>query len=146
MRLVVAIDSPESAKSALEYLTSGRYGKNDEIHLVHVVVPTGFADVTVAGLPDIMGEETRAEQKLLTEMATIIEDKLAVAPSVEVVIGEIAEVIANTCRTVGADEVIAPTHARHGLARLWYGSIADEIIETAPCTVVVLKMPATARR
>jgi nucleotide-binding universal stress UspA family protein len=146
MKLVVAIDTPESAKSALEYLTSGRYGKSDEIHLIHVVVPPGFADVTVAGLPDVVGEEKKEEQELLTAMAEVIKGKLAVTPSVEVVTGETADVIANICRTIGADEVIAPTHARHGLARLWYGSVADEIIETAPCTVVVLKMPAHAGR
>ncbi|HEY9712586.1 MAG TPA: universal stress protein, partial [Chroococcales cyanobacterium] len=59
----------------------------------------------------------------------------------EIINGETADVIADVCKRIDADEALVPSHARHGFSRLWFGSVADDIVHAAPCTVVVLKMP-----
>ena len=141
MKLVVAIDSAESASTALNHIFSSEYGKDLEIHLVHVIVP-GFADVAVPGIPDIIAEEKSTEQSLLNGMTRTLRDKLGAKVTAEILTGETPEVIAAVCKRVEADEAIVPSHVRQGLNRLWFGSVADEIVEAAPCTVVVLKMPS----
>lgn len=140
MKLVVAIDGQESAATALEYIFKGKYDSSTYIYLLHVLVP-GFADAAVAGIPDVVGEERREEQGVLNEMAETIRQKLGAKVVTDILNGEAADVIAEMCKTVGADEAIVPSHARHGFARLWFGSMADEIVDAAPCTVIVLKMP-----
>ena len=140
MKLVVAIDGQQSAKTALEHILGGKYGADAQIHLVHVLVP-GFADVSVAGIPDVAAEERIEEQAVLDEMARTLNQSLGITATSEILSGEIAEVIAAACKRYGADEAIVPSHARHGFSRLWFGSVADDIVDAAPCTVIVLKMP-----
>ena len=79
-------------------------------------------------------------------MARKLKESLNINATAEIFTGEeTAEVIAQACKQFGADEVIVPSHARHGFSRLWFGSVADEIVDAAPCTVVVLKMPQAKR-
>ncbi len=140
MKLVVAIDGEESAKSALDHILKAKYASDTEIHLIHVIVP-GFADVAVEGIPDVVAKERTEEQGILAGMAEALKKSLNINATVEILEGETAAVIARACKQFGADEVIVPSHARHGFSRLWFGSVADEIVDAAPCTTVVLKMP-----
>ncbi|CAN5513348.1 hypothetical protein BH10CYA1_BH10CYA1_53220 [soil metagenome] len=142
MKLVVAIDGQQSATTALEHIFNGKYSADTEIHLIHVIVP-GFADVPVEGIPDVVQEERTEEQGVLDEMARALKEKLSATVTTDIMTGETATVIAEACKKIGADQVIVPSHARHGFSRLWFGSVADDIVDAAPCTVVVLKMPQT---
>lgn len=144
MKIVVAIDGKKSAETALEHILNLKYDAGVEIHLVHVIVP-GFADVHVEGIPDVAAEEREEEQCVLDEMARSLKGKLGASITTEILPGEIADVIASVCKQINADEVVVPSHARHGFSRLWFGSVADEIVDAAPCTVVVLKMPQDAK-
>lgn len=140
MKVVVAIDGQQSADTALEHiLKHGQYGSDTVFHLIHVLVP-GFADVAVEGIPDVVEEERREEQSVLGRIAAQLREKLGATSFAHILQGETAEVIADACRQLDADEAIVPSHARHGFSRLWFGSVADEIVDAAPCTVVVLKM------
>jgi nucleotide-binding universal stress UspA family protein len=140
MILVVAIDGAESAKSAFAHITQEKYDSSTQIHLVHVIVP-GFADVAVEGIPDVVAQERSEEQAVLNQMVRNIKDSLSINATAEIRTGETADVIAKACEEYNADQCIVPSHARHGFSRLWFGSIADEIVDAAPCTVIVLKMP-----
>ena len=140
MKIVVAIDGEDSAQSALAEITAKKYSSDTEIHLVHVLVP-GFANVSTPGLPDTDAIEVAEEKKILEKLAADLKTALNITATAEITRGEVAQVIAEACKQHAADEAIVPSHARHGFSRLWFGSIADEIVDAAPCTVVVLKMP-----
>ncbi len=140
MKLVVAIDGEQSAKSALEYILKEKLPGDTQVHLVHVIVP-GFADAPVEGIPDVVAQEKAEEQTVLEHMVRTLKESLNINATAEILTGETAEVIAQVCKQVDANEVIVPSHARHGFSRLWFGSVADEIVDAAPCTVIVLKMP-----
>lgn len=146
MKLVVAIDGEQSAKSALEHILKEKYSSDTQIHLIHVIVP-GFADSPVEGIPDVVAEEKKEEQQVLDHMARTIKESLNINATAEILTGQTtAEVIAQACKQFDADEVIIPSHARHGFSHLWFGSVADEIVDAAPCTAVVLKMPQDSAR
>ncbi len=140
MKLVVAIDGAQSAETALKHIANAKYGSDTAMHLIHVIVP-GFADVNVEGIPDVGAIERKEEQKVLDDMAEKLKKTLNITATSSIRVGETAEVIAKICKELDADEVIVPSHAHHGFSRLWFGSVADEIVDAAPCTVVVLKMP-----
>jgi nucleotide-binding universal stress UspA family protein len=110
-----------------------------------VIVPQ-FADMPVAGIPDVIAIERESEQKLLSGLAIAIEEKLGRKPSIDILYGETAELVAETCKRYNADEAIVPSHARHGFSRFWFGSVAEDIVDAAPCTVVVLKMHEAQKR
>jgi len=140
MKLVVAVDGEQSAKSALEFILKEQYSGDTEIHLVHVIVP-GFADAPVEGIPDVVLQEKQQEKSVLNKMAHTLKERLNIDATEDMLTGETAEVVAQVCKQVGADQVIVPSHARHGFSRLWFGSVADEIVDAVPCNVLVLKMP-----
>lgn len=58
---------------------------------------------------------------------TVIKD-IAAAPS-----------IIKYCREKEIDLVLMGTHGRRGMARHWLGSIAEEVVRTAPCPVLTLR-------
>lgn len=145
MKIVVAIDGKQSAKTALDHILGLKYEDGVEIHLVHVIVP-GFADAPVAGIPDVVAEERAEEQAVLDDMARVLSERMKARVTSSILTGETADLIARVCKETGADEALVPSHARHGFSRLWFGSVADEIVDAAPCTVVVLKMPQDASR
>lgn len=140
MKLVVAIDGEQCAHSALAHILKEKYPSDTQVYLVHVIVP-GFADAPVEGIPDVVAEERNEENSVLDNMKHLLKESLGIDATANILTGEIAEVLARVCKEVNADEVIVPSHARHGFARLWFGSVAEEIVDSAPCTVVVLKMP-----
>ena len=146
MKLVIAIDGQQSAETAFDHISKEKYDAEAEIHLVHVLVP-GFADAPVEGIPDVVAEERKEELAVLDNLAHSLKEKLQVTVvTTEVLRGEIADVIADACERFSADEVIVPSHARHGFSRIWFGSVADDIVDAAPCTVIVLKMPQKQKK
>jgi len=139
MKIIVAIDGEESAQTALKHILDQKFSSDTEIHLIHVIVP-GFADASVAGIPDVVALERQEEQGVLNKMANTLKESLNITATVDILTGDAADVIAKACKEFGADEAIVSSHGRHGFSRLWFGSVADEIVDAAPCTVVVLKM------
>jgi len=144
MKIVVAVDTEESAKSALDYILKEKYPSDTQIHLIHVIVP-GFAEAHVAGIPDVVEEEETKEKKILGDMVVTIKQSLNIDATAKILTGETATLIAEECKQFGADLVVVPSHARHGFSRLWFGSVADEIADAAPCAVIILKMETSKK-
>ncbi len=144
MKVIVAIDSEQSAKTAVEHIRKRNYQADTEIFLIHVVV-SGFADAPVEGIPDVVAQEWKDEQRLLDEVAETLRSQVGLEVTTEILSGETSDALARRCRTLPADEMIVPSHGRQGFERFWFGSVADDIVDSVPCTVVVLKMPQKSR-
>jgi nucleotide-binding universal stress UspA family protein len=54
-------------------------------------------------------------------------------------IGDPRSQIEQVARRVGADLIVMGTHGRHGLPRLLLGSVAESIVRTAPCPVLLVR-------
>jgi hypothetical protein len=54
-------------------------------------------------------------------------------------VGAPAERIVTLARVVDADLIVLGTHGRHGLERMIMGSVAHEVLQTAPCGVFVIR-------
>jgi nucleotide-binding universal stress UspA family protein len=57
-----------------------------------------------------------------------------------------AQAITSFARDAGVDLVVLASHGRTGLARLVIGSVAEAVVRTAPCPVLVVKPPAVRRK
>jgi nucleotide-binding universal stress UspA family protein len=55
--------------------------------------------------------------------------------------GDPPPVIEEVVRSERCDLVVSGTHGRTGLSHLLMGSVAERIVRTAPCPVLVLKYP-----
>ena len=55
--------------------------------------------------------------------------------------GAAGRVIIDTAVEQGSDLIVMGTHGRSGLSHMVLGSVAEEVVRTAPCPVVTVRMP-----
>lgn len=53
----------------------------------------------------------------------------------------VAAAIAGFARATGVDLIVVGSHGRTGLTRLVVGSVAEAVVRTAPCSVLVVRAP-----
>ncbi len=53
--------------------------------------------------------------------------------------GKAAEKIVELAQEQGADMIVMGTHAREGLDRLFFGSVANEVVKSAKCPVMTIR-------
>jgi nucleotide-binding universal stress UspA family protein len=57
--------------------------------------------------------------------------------------GKAAEVIVQVAKKNHCDLIVLGTHGRKGLARFFYGNVADRVTRSAPCPVLALRSSQT---
>ena len=57
--------------------------------------------------------------------------------------GNAAEVIVQVAKENRCDLIVLGTHGRKGLARFFYGNVADSVTRSAPCPVLALRSSQT---
>ena len=57
--------------------------------------------------------------------------------------GKPAEKIVEIAQELGADMIVMGTHAREGLDRLFFGSVANEVVKSAKCPVMTIRPEKT---
>lgn len=53
--------------------------------------------------------------------------------------GDARDVIDAVAAELGADLIVMGTHGRRGLSRVFLGSVAETVVRTAPCSVLVAR-------
>ena len=53
--------------------------------------------------------------------------------------GRPAEKIVEIAKELGVDMIVMGTHAREGLDRLFFGSVANEVVKSAKCPVMTIR-------
>lgn len=60
--------------------------------------------------------------------------------------GDPAQEIVRMAEETAADLIVMGTHGRSGFGRLLMGSVAEHVVRRAPCPVMTVKAPPTAKR
>jgi nucleotide-binding universal stress UspA family protein len=81
--------------------------------------------------------ETVARENLRAIARKWLEGK--VAYEIKVVPGDPAAAIANAVRELGADAIVMATHGRVGSEHARLGSVAEKVVQSAPCPVITVK-------
>jgi nucleotide-binding universal stress UspA family protein len=139
-RILVAIDSRESAAHALAVASSLATTLSAHIGLVHVIDPKLVGGETGVPAEQMWALLRRDGQGLLDTAAASI----PAHPHPWKFLREGApwKEIIRSAREWRADLIVVGTHGRSGLARLLWGSTAEGVVRHGPCPVVVV--PPTA--
>ena len=70
----------------------------------------------------------------------------ALVGSVEVQTGDPRNVIVADAARWSADLIVMGTHGRRGVARMWLGSVAEQVARVAPCPVLFVRSGTAAAR
>jgi nucleotide-binding universal stress UspA family protein len=139
-RICCAVDFSEPSRLALS--EAARLARDDgaSLTVLHVrEAPRPAPEVLYAPPLAWQDESTPAE---LEEWRTEAE-RIREGPVDSVLLGQpVAPAITAFARETGVDLIVLSSHGRTGLARVVVGSVAEAVVRTAPCPVLVVRAPA----
>jgi len=109
-----------------------------EVRFVHVVEPAPAPAVLGAEPPALDAEIESARRRL----EALIEELAPPRPmtmTVRVLVGRPADQVVELAKSSAAGLVVVGTHGRRGVRRLVMGSVAEEVVRTAPCQVLTVR-------
>ena len=141
-KMVVPTDFSPRADQAVAYAAALATTLGASIHLVHVI-----EDPFVAGgewalyVRDAQEVRERlyadASSRLATMAASL--DKVPSSVTTEIRSGPASDGITNAAAASGADLIVMSTHGRSGLPHRLLGSVAERVVRSANCPVLVVR-------
>jgi nucleotide-binding universal stress UspA family protein len=137
--VVVAFDFGETSKHALTYGANLARAFGGRLHVLHVadVISTSAAQFYPEGPGD---PEAKATELALNQLRDVLaaEGAEGALPAVRVS-PNAADAIVDFAKQVHADVIVVGTHGRSGVSRLLMGSVAEHVVRSAPCPVLVVR-------
>ncbi len=112
-----------------------------KVILLRVVVsPYAIAapDLILAGYDDGQENFTKVAQTYVQGVAADLQ-AAGLQVSCRTCEGPVAEAILDHARDEEVDMIVMSTHGRGGLSRWVYGSVADRVLQAAPCPVLLVR-------
>jgi len=139
-RILVPIDFSEDSLNALSSARGLAEPFDAELLLLYVIEPIHFITVS-----DVYDEQRRLSDAELTRIGADLREagqrfRLMVKGGVP------SRVIVDTAKRSSADMIVLGTHGRTGLAHMLIGSVAEKVVRTAGCPVLVVRRAAGKRR
>jgi nucleotide-binding universal stress UspA family protein len=131
-KIVVGIETDDTGDNAINYAIDLAKRFGGELHICHSSKSNTEDPEKVSALLDATLE------KLKTFLAnTISEAGLVKETTLHPGLGEPAKVLEQLAIDLEADLIIVGTHGRRGMRRLVQGSVANQLVLSAPCPVAV---------
>ena len=143
MKTLLAVDGSECSSKALAFVMERPWRDEDEFLVLTVMetIPVDF------GLGHLPSEEMRYDNALYEECSKIASqaaEKLSSKLShlkieSKVECGYAAPEICRVALEWGADLIMLGSHGRKGFQKFLLGSVAEEVLKNAPCSVEILR-------
>ena len=151
-RIVVPLDGSAFSEYAIPFATRIGSRTGAAIELVHVHMPETQAEALDSFTPfQFQGvsrsyaandrSALRHEREAVAHRAHELRQSTGLEVTGRVLTGRVDSAVENEAEYFHADLIVMSTHARAGLARLRFGSVADAIIRQARMPVLLLRPP-----
>jgi nucleotide-binding universal stress UspA family protein len=141
-RILVPLDFSEYADAILEWAAHLAEEHKSTLILMHAYhLPVEFQQMEGAYLPAEFWTQVKTEaEKALEGHAAKLRSK-GVSVETEVIEGYPATAIEEEALRQEADLIVIGTHGHTGLKHLLLGSVAERVVQKAPCPVLTVKTP-----
>ena len=138
-RILVPIDFSDCSKKALQYALPLAKEHQAAVTLLYVV-PPAYGAGEYGGM-DYAQLETSMSEGGSKELLKLAMDEVRgqVSADTLVRVGSPALNIVEVARTLPADLIVISTHGRTGLKHVLLGSVAEHVVQRAPCPVFVVR-------
>lgn len=138
-RILVPIDFSACSKKALQYALPLAREHEATLTLLYVVPPAYGAGEY--GAIDYAQLEASLREGGEKEMARLVAEEVRgqVATDPQVRVGSPTREILETARSLPADLIVISTHGHTGLKHVFLGSVAEHVVQRAPCPVFVVR-------
>lgn len=147
-RILVPTDFSAPSEAALEYarILAAKFGSS--LRILHVIDdPTGssafVADGYAPSTDDIRHSLLDQARTRLDHLVNL-DDRSRYHAHADAVLGQPAAAIVDYATATGSGLIVMGTHGRTGLAHLLMGSVAEQVVRTAPCPVLTVRQVAVA--
>jgi nucleotide-binding universal stress UspA family protein len=135
-RILVPTDFSDHATSALDYAVALAH-KLDATVFVLNAMSLQFAEYPIEVTSDMIDGIMRSNTIEVERLIAARKGQCAFgAPIYDV--GDARLVIEQAATKIGADLIVMGTHGRRGIARMLLGSVAESIVRTATCPVLLV--------
>jgi nucleotide-binding universal stress UspA family protein len=142
-RICYATDFSPTARAAWPWAVAIASAAGAEIDLVHVTfepVPDRHLSAeTIGRMAQVLHDQGRSEAERFLERSTLPRERI----HVRLASGAPGEQIVHRAREEAADLVVMGTHGWSGIARWMLGSVANHVIQAAPCPVLTVSPVGT---
>jgi nucleotide-binding universal stress UspA family protein len=142
-RILVPVDFSAHSEKAVRYATTvaNRFGAR--LTLLHVIEDpfvTGAwsAEAFVPNMPELLNTLTQAAQQKMAELKKRLAEHGFVVETA-VITGKPATTIVDEAKTGRFDLIVMGTHGRTGVSHVVMGSIAERVVQKAPCAVLTVR-------
>ncbi len=143
MKILVAIDDSQCAEQAVQMISSHFPTQGTEVRVLNVLQP-----IVLTAPPQMSAwytPELEPQAKEARELVQRAAEKLAGAGfKVDTAVekGDVRLKIIDSAADWGADLIVVGSHGRSGISRLLLGSVAEFVARHAPCSVLIVRIPA----
>ncbi len=139
-RILVPLDFSESAGSILAWAGHLAEEHGSAVMLLHVYhLPVEFQQLEGAYLPPDFWANVKSEAEQKLEEHAVSLRQAGVTVECYVREGYPATVIVEEADALRSDLIVIGTHGHTGLKHLLLGSIAERVVQKAPCPVLTVK-------
>ena len=138
--ILVPVDFSEGSTAALNYATGLAAKLDAKIVLLNVIgVQVLGAEYGMPVAAEAIEMIYDTNQKALDQLVATNKDKASFARTL-LETGDPRTMIEAVARKLGTDLIVMGTHGRRGLRRFLIGSVAESVVRTAPCPVLLVRM------
>lgn len=139
--ILYTTDLSESSQVAFQMAYSLARDHGARLVVLHVV-PTGTYEVSNLAQFGQGESERQFENDIRNELQRLQPSDNRVPIEYKLAHGDPAASIAKVAEKARSDLIVLGTHGRTGYRRVLMGSVAEHVMRTAPCSVLVVKGPA----
>ena len=136
MKVLLAIDSSPSSQRLLKEAAARPWSQNTAFCVATAVEVTLFVE-----LPSVVEELKSEAEKLVTAAAAQL-TRANLTASTQVLTGSPRKAISAYAAEWDADLILAGSHGHSAIGRFLLGSVAQDILRTAPCSVEIVRFAA----
>jgi nucleotide-binding universal stress UspA family protein len=138
-KILVPIDGSDYSNRAAEYAIGIAKAQGAEVVLVYVVDELVVDQFPGGNERGNVEAELKGDGQRAVKYVECLLEKAGVKSSSMLLKGRPFEQIVNTTKSFDIDLVVMGTYGRRGAERILIGSVAERVIEYAPCPVLVVK-------
>lgn len=150
MKILLAYDGSRFAEAAVEEVLRRPWPEGTEVRLVTAVErPLIMGSIHglegYASFGERLGEKMREEAySQIARALERIQSRPGLSTSYEIREGEVKSALLEAIREWEPDLVVAGSHGKTALQRLFLGSVSHALVSHAPCNVEIVKVPSAA--
>ncbi len=137
--ILVPIDFSESSEKAATAACALAAKTGATVHLLHAyVIPVESVGLALAVSQHYVEQFVGESKAQLQELGSRLCPGAVLGPFL-VESGDPREVITEEAKKLHAELIVMGTHGRRGITRALIGSVAESVVRTAPCSVLVVR-------